>query len=61
MSALVGELYPEGGTRRDAGFTIFYMGVNLGAFIGPMICSTLVRRSIGTTALRPPGWGWYWG
>jgi POT family proton-dependent oligopeptide transporter len=44
MSALVGELYPEGGTRRDAGFTIFYMGVNLGAFIGPMVCSTLGEK-----------------
>src|SRR5215510_8537079 len=44
MSALVGELYPEGGTRRDSGFTIFYMGVNLGAFIGPMICSTLGEK-----------------
>jgi proton-dependent oligopeptide transporter, POT family len=41
MSALVGELYPEGGSRRDAGFTIFYMGVNLGAFIGPLVCSFL--------------------
>jgi POT family proton-dependent oligopeptide transporter len=44
MSALVGELYPEGGSRRDAGFTIFYMGVNLGAFIGPMVCSTLGEK-----------------
>jgi proton-dependent oligopeptide transporter, POT family len=41
MSAMVGELYPEGGSRRDAGFTIFYMGVNLGALIGPLVCSTL--------------------
>jgi POT family proton-dependent oligopeptide transporter len=44
MSTLVGDLYPEGGSRRDAGFTIFYMGVNLGAFIGPMICSTLGEK-----------------
>jgi POT family proton-dependent oligopeptide transporter len=44
MSALVGELYPEGGSRRDAGFTIFYMGVNLGAFIGPLVCSTLGEK-----------------
>jgi POT family proton-dependent oligopeptide transporter len=41
VSALVGQLYPEGGARRDAGFTIFYMGINLGAFIGPLICSWL--------------------
>ena len=31
ISALVGTLYPEGGARRDAGFTLFYMGINLGA------------------------------
>jgi POT family proton-dependent oligopeptide transporter len=41
MSGMVGELYPEGGARRDAGFSIFYMGVNLGAAIGPMICGWL--------------------
>ncbi len=44
ISALLGELYPEGGDRRDAGFTIFYMGINLGAFIGPLICSALGER-----------------
>src|SRR6185503_18149051 len=36
--------YPEGGARRDAGFTIFYMGINLGAAIGPLICSTLGEK-----------------
>jgi POT family proton-dependent oligopeptide transporter len=41
---MVGELYPEGGARRDAGFSIFYMGINLGAFIGPLVCSTLGER-----------------
>jgi POT family proton-dependent oligopeptide transporter len=44
ISAIVGELYPEGGARRDAGFSIFYMGINLGAFIGPLICSTLGEK-----------------
>jgi POT family proton-dependent oligopeptide transporter len=43
-SALVGTLYPEGGARRDAGFTLFYMGVNLGAFIGPIVCGLLGER-----------------
>lgn len=38
VSALVGQLYPEGGARRDAGFTLFYMGINLGATIGPLVC-----------------------
>ena len=41
VSAMVGELYPEGGARRDAGFTVFYMGINLGAALGPLVCSAL--------------------
>lgn len=41
ISTLVGQLYPEGGARRDAGFTIFYMGINLGAMLGPLVCSYL--------------------
>ncbi len=41
ISAIVGHLYPEGGARRDAGFTIFYMGINMGAFLGPLVCSYL--------------------
>ncbi len=41
MTSMVADLYPEGGSRRDAGFTIFYMGVNLGATVGPLICSYL--------------------
>jgi POT family proton-dependent oligopeptide transporter len=41
VSTLVGYLYPEGGARRDAGFSIFYMGINLGAFVGPLVCSSL--------------------
>jgi len=44
ISALVGQLYPEGGARRDAGFTIFYMGINLGAFLGPLVCSWLGEK-----------------
>ena len=44
VSAMVGELYPEGGARRDAGFSIFYMGINLGAFIGPFVCGTLGEK-----------------
>lgn len=38
ISTIVGELYPEKGARRDAGFSIFYMGINLGAFLGPLLC-----------------------
>ncbi len=44
ISTLVGQLYPEGGARRDAGFTIFYMGINLGAFLGPLVCSALGEK-----------------
>lgn len=50
MSALVGQFYPEGGARRDAGFTLFYMGINLGGFLGPLICSGLGEFI-----------GWRWG
>jgi len=41
VSAIVGGLYPEGGARRDAGFSIFYMGINVGALMGPLICGYL--------------------
>jgi POT family proton-dependent oligopeptide transporter len=44
VSTLVADLYPEGGGRRDAGFTIFYMGINLGAFIGPLIAGWLAQH-----------------
>jgi len=44
ISVIVGEIYPEGGARRDAGFTIFYMGINLGAAIGPLVCSFLGEK-----------------
>ena len=38
VSTIVGELYPEGGAARDAGFSVYYMGINLGAFLGPLLC-----------------------
>lgn len=41
ISAIVGDLYPEGGARRDAGFSIYYMGINVGGFFGPLICGFL--------------------
>ena len=41
ISAIVGDLYPEGGARRDAGFSIYYMGINLGGFLGPLVCGYL--------------------
>ncbi|HMB52402.1 MAG TPA: peptide MFS transporter [Thermoanaerobaculia bacterium] len=44
VSTIVGELYPEGGARRDAGFSVFYMGINLGAFLGPIFCGFLAEN-----------------
>ena len=50
ISAIVGDLYPEGGSRRDAGFSIFYMGINVGALIAPLVTGFLGERV-----------GWHWG
>ena len=44
VSAMVADLYPEGGARRDSGFTIFYMGINLGAFLGPIVTGWIGQR-----------------
>lgn len=41
ISTIVGGLYNEGDPRKDSAFTIFYMGINLGAFFSPLICGTL--------------------
>ncbi|MCP4502028.1 MAG: peptide MFS transporter [Deltaproteobacteria bacterium] len=41
ISTMVGGLYEEGDTRRDSAFTIFYMGINLGAVLGGVICGTM--------------------
>ncbi len=38
ISSMVGKLYKDGDNRRDAGFSLFYMGINIGAFIGSLIC-----------------------
>ncbi|HYE57308.1 MAG TPA: oligopeptide:H+ symporter, partial [Rhodothermales bacterium] len=50
ISALVGDLYPEGGARRDAGYSIYYMGINIGSFFGQILT--------GTFAVA---FGWHWG
>ena len=41
ISSTVGKLYAPGDPRRDSGFTIFYMGINFGAMLAPLICGTL--------------------
>lgn len=50
ISTIVGSLYPEGSHKRDAGFTLFYMGINLGAAMAPLLCGY-----IGET------YGWHYG
>jgi proton-dependent oligopeptide transporter, POT family len=50
ISTQVGSLYPAGDPRRDRAFTIFYMGVNLGAFFSPLVCGTLGKY-----------YGWHYG
>ncbi len=52
ISTMVGDLYPKGDARRDGAFSIFYMGVNLGAFFSPLVCSTLGESS---------NYGWRYG
>jgi POT family proton-dependent oligopeptide transporter len=44
ISAMVGQLYGASDHRRDAGFSIFYMGINIGAFIAPLICGYLGQQ-----------------
>lgn len=44
ISAIVGDLYPEGGARRDAGFSIFYMGINAGSFFGQLVTGFLGEK-----------------
>lgn len=44
ISAIVAQLYPEGGSRRDAGFSIFYMGINLGAAIGSFVVPEIADK-----------------
>ena len=50
ISTMVGSLYPQGTPKRDTGFTIFYMGINLGAAMSPLLCGY-----IGET------YGWHYG
>ncbi len=52
ISTIVGRLYPEADPRRDSGFTLFYMGINIGAFVSSLLCAYL-----GETY----GWGYGFG
>ncbi len=50
VSTIVGQLYKQGDVRRDSGFSIFYMGINIGALISPLICGAVAAK-----------WGWRMG
>ncbi len=50
VSVMVGQLYSPTDPRRDSGFTIFYMGINVGAFLAPLVAGTLGEKV-----------GWHWG
>lgn len=56
ISTIVGELYEPNDPRRDSGFTIFYMGINLGAFFAPFICGFLGEPSDPMNALEAYKW-----
>ncbi|WP_318502481.1 peptide MFS transporter [Bacillus sp. T3] len=45
VSTIVGDMYSEQDNRRDAGFTIFYMGINMGAFLSPLIVGSIMKTS----------------
>jgi len=51
ISTMVGKLYAQADERRDSGFTIFYMGINLGAMIAPVATQILAEKVFGTTAM----------
>lgn len=51
-STMVGDLYPDGDRRKERAYTIFYMGINLGAFLSPLVCGTLGESEM---------FGWHWG
>src|SRR5215813_4426632 len=65
ISTMVGQLYEPDDKRRDAGFSIFYMGINLGAFISPFVTGFLAqsdtfKRVIVSLGMNPAK-SWHWG
>ncbi|GMN07026.1 oligopeptide:H+ symporter [Croceitalea sp. MTPC5] len=50
ISTFVGTLYKDGDTRKDSGFTIFYMGINIGGWVAPLLCGWLAAK-----------YGWHYG
>jgi POT family proton-dependent oligopeptide transporter len=65
ISTMVGSLYRPDDERRDAGFSIFYMGINIGAFAAPLVCGYLAqsedfRATLASWGMNPAG-SWHWG
>ena len=65
VSVLVGKLYGPDDVRRDAGFSIFYMGINTGAFIAPLVTGWLAqgegfKRLLASAGINPEA-SWHWG
>jgi POT family proton-dependent oligopeptide transporter len=65
LSAMVGGLYASDDPRRDAGFSIFYMGINLGAFAAPLVTGWLAQSAAFRGRLAAGGFdpthSWHWG
>src|SRR6185295_16941092 len=65
ISSMVGQLYSPEDKRRDAGFSIFYMGINLGAFISPLVTGFLAQsnwfKGVITSIGLNPAHSWNWG
>src|SRR5215475_13917597 len=65
ISAMVGQLYSPDDARRDAGFSIFYMGINLGAFLSPLVTGFLAQHRLFKGFLSAlgmdPNNSWHWG
>lgn len=65
ISVIVGALYDREDNRRDAGFSIFYMGINIGAFSAPLVCGWLAQSSRFKRILSGLGFNadncWHWG
>src|SRR4029079_1706837 len=65
ISAMVGGLYRENDPRRDSGFSIFYMGINIGAVLAPLVIGYFAqgetfKRFLSSMGFDPTG-GWHWG
>jgi POT family proton-dependent oligopeptide transporter len=65
ISSMVGQLYGDTDERRDAGFSIFYMGINLGAFLSPIVVGFLAQAPAFRDFLSSMGFtptsAWHWG